>query len=160
MGNIFAGSEVLQLGIEIEKNGKAFYEAVAKKTKNSAAQQKLLFLATEEDRHIATFNGLLESVARYEPAESYLGEYVAYMHALASEQIFTQKNKGEEIAQKTKSDKEAIDLGIGFEKDSIIFYEGMKRVVPQDGHKIVDKIIAQEQNHLRLLSELKNNLSS
>jgi rubrerythrin len=101
---------------------------------------------------------LLDTVQKYEPAESYPGEYFAYMNALASEYVFTQKDKGTSIAKHTKDDKEAIELGIDFEKDSIIFYEGMKRVVREAEHKLIDKLIEQEQAHLEKLSDLKKQL--
>jgi len=49
-------------------------------------------------------------------------------------------------------------MGIGFEKDSIIFYEGMKKAVPEYDLKIVNELIMQEQGHLRILSDLKKSL--
>ncbi len=127
MGNIFAGSEIVELGIQIEKNGRDFYNTLTAQSKNPKAADIFKYLAGEEEKHIAVFQKILDKVEKYEPAESYPGEYFAYMNALASEYIFTKENKGKEIAKKTTSDKQAIDLGIGFEKDSIVFYEGMKR---------------------------------
>ena len=158
MGNIFAGSEVVELGIQIEKNGRDFYRTLVKQLKNQKAQDIFKYLAGEEEKHIAVFQKILNSLENYQPAEAYPGEYFAYMNALASGYVFTQENKGEEVAKKIKSDKEAIEKGIGFEKDSIIFYEGMKKVVPEDDRKVVDALIAQEQMHLRQLTELKNTL--
>lgn len=156
MGNIFSGSEIVEIGIQIEKNGKDFYEVLVNKTKDAKSKEVFRFLADEEEKHIAVFQGILNRLQRYESPESYPGEYFAYMSALASEYVFTQAKKGQEIAQKITSDKEAIDLGIGFEKDSIIFYEGMKKVVPDYDLKIVDELIVQEQHHLKLLSDLKS----
>ena len=155
MTNIFAGSEIVELGIQIEKNGKDFYTALVKRSKNQKAREIFEYLASEEEEHIVTFQKILDSMHRYEPIEAYPEEYFAYMNALASDYVFTQKDKGEEIAKKTKSDKEAINLGIGFEKDSIIFYEGMKRVVPENDHNVIDELIIQEQNHLRQLYDFK-----
>jgi rubrerythrin len=94
-------------------------------------------------------------VHKYEPPEAYPGEYFAYMNALASSYVFTQKDKGEEAAKNTKNDEEAIGLGIGFEKESILFYVGMKKVVPEHDHKVIDELIMQEQSHLEQLSDLK-----
>lgn len=158
MVNIFAGSEIVELGIQIEKNGKDFYNAVIEQSKNQKAKETFKYLAGEEEKHIAVFQNILDSVHKYEPPESYPGEYFAYMNALARDYVFTQKDKGREIAKNVKGDKEAISLGIGFEKDSIIFYVGMKKVVPEYDHKIVDKLITQEQDHLRQMSELKESL--
>jgi rubrerythrin len=94
-------------------------------------------------------------VGKYEPPEAYPGEYFAYMNALASEYVFTQKDKGAQIAKDVKTEKEAVGLAIRFEKDSIIFYQGMKKVVPEYDSSIVDGLIAEEQNHLKQLTGLK-----
>ena len=156
--NVFAASEIVELGVQIEKNGRDFYNAVAEKSKDKKAKDIFEYLAAEEEKHIAVFQKILNSVEKYQPSESYPGEYFAYMNALASDHVFTKKNKGEDVAKKTKSDKEAVEIGIGAEKDSIIFYEGMKKVVPRNDHSLLEQLIAEEQAHLTKLSELKNTL--
>lgn len=158
MGNLFSGSEIAEVGVQIEKNGKDFYDELTKKSKNQKAKKIFNYLSGEEEKHIKVFKKILDAVQKYEPSELYPSEYFAYMNTLASEHIFTQENKGAEIAKKTKGDKEAIELGIGFEKDSIVFYEGMKKVIPESGHKLVENLIAQEQDHLTQLCDLKKNL--
>ena len=158
MVNIFSGSEIVELGVQIEKNGRDFYNTLVEGSKNEKAKEKFKYLAGEEEKHIAVFRKILDSVHKYEPPESYPGEYFAYMNALARDYVFTEKDKGREIAKNIKGDEQAIEVGIRFEKDSIIFYGGMKRIVPGYDHKIVDKLIAEEQDHLRQLSELKGNL--
>lgn len=155
MANIFSGSEIVEMGVQIETNGRDFYSALTKYSKNKKAKGIFEYLATEEQKHIAAFKDILSSVERYQPPEAYPGEYFAYMNALAREYVFTQKDKGKETAKAVKTYRQAADLGIGFEKDSIIFYEGMKRVVPQHDHKMIEQLIAEEQGHLRQLSELK-----
>lgn len=155
MGNIFSGSEIVEMGIQIERNGKDFYETLVRQAKNAQAGKVFDFLAKEEEKHIAAFQKILGTMEEYQPPEAYPGEYTAYMNALASEYIFTQKNKGAEAARGIKSDKEALDKGIAFEKDSIIFYEGMKRSVPEYDIKVIDELIRQEQQHLVMLLGLK-----
>ena len=158
MSNIFAGSEIVELGVRIEENGRDFYETLLKQSKSDKAKEIFKFLAGEEQKHIETFKKILAAVQDYQPTESYPGEYFAHMKALAAEHVFTQKDKGREVAKNVKSDKESIELGIKFEKDSIVFYEGMKKVVPAHDHKVVDQVIAQEQNHLKQLTELKGGI--
>lgn len=158
MGNLFSGSEVVEFGVQIEKNGRDFYDELAKKSTHEKAKEIFKFLKNEEEKHIDIFQDILDAVQKYTPPESYPGEYFDYMNALASEHVFTQKNEGKEIADKIKSDKEAVILGIGFEKDSIIFYEGMKKFVPEHGYRLVETLIDQEQKHLKVLSDLKKAL--
>jgi rubrerythrin len=155
MANVFAGSEIVELGIQIEKNGKDFYSTLVEQSKNKKSQDIFKYLATEEGKHINAFQNMLEKVHKYEPPESYPGEYFSYRNALASEYVFTQKDKGKEIAKNTKNDREAIGLGIKFEKDSIVFYEGMKNVVPDHQRGVIDALIVQEKAHLLKLFELK-----
>lgn len=155
MGNIFAGSELVELGIQIEKNGRDFYNTLNAQSKNQKAKDIFKYLAGEEEKHIKVFQKILEGIEKYEPPEIYASEYIAYMNALASEYVFTQKDKGSSIAKNIKTDREAVEMGIGFEKDSIIFYEGMKKAVPEYDQGIVDELITQEQNHLRQLVDLK-----
>ena len=158
MGNIFAASEIVELGIQIEKNGRDFYNTLVRQSKNQKAKDIFQYLAGEEEKHIATFQKILDTVEKYESPEIYASEYLAYMNALASEYVFTKENKGIQIAQQIKADLEAVEMGIGFEKDSIIFYEGIKKFVPAHEQNVVEELITQEQSHLRQLVDLKSKL--
>ena len=97
----------------------------------------------------------MDSVHKYEPPEAYPGEYFAYMKSLAGSYVFTKKDEGRKIAKSVKNDAEALEMGIGFEKDSILFYTKTKTVVPEYDLKIIDELISQEQDHLRKLTDLK-----
>jgi len=154
MGNIFSASEILEIAVQIEINGKDFYEAMAAKSGSRPAQDIFKFLAAEESRHKSVFEGMLQQVEKNVPAESYPEEYGEYMRGLSGEHIFTKSGAGAQAAKGVKGDAEAICKGIGFEKDSIMFYEGMKKAVPSYDHKIVDAVIEQEKLHLLKLTEL------
>ncbi len=156
MGEVFAAKEVIEIGIEIEKNGRDFYNTLLKQSKDIKAQDLFKFLATEEERHIKAFQKILEKVSKNQVDLPGADDYYAYMNALATEHVFTKANTGEITAQAIKSDKEALEKAIGFEKDSIIFYEGMKKVVVADERNTVDILIAQEQDHLRRLTRMKH----
>ena len=114
------------------------------------------YLADEEVRHRKTFEGLLNRIGDYVPAQNYPGEYEFYLKALAGENIFTKDDAMDILNKKISSDIQAIELAIGFEKDSIIFFNEMKNFSPQDGHEIIQKIIQEEKGHLSKLIELKN----
>lgn len=157
--NTFSGSEIVEIGIQIEKNGRDFYKTLVKYSENQKGKDIFKYLAREEERHIAAFQKILDSVQKYDPKESYPREYFAYMNALASDFVFTQEDKGVEIAKNVNSTHEAIELGIGFEKDSIIFYNKMKKVVPEDDHEVIDELIEQEYNHLNQLYDLRGSLN-
>ncbi|MBI5417681.1 ferritin family protein [Candidatus Poribacteria bacterium] len=156
MGTIFVGIEIIELGIQIEKNGKDFYNTLADNSKNFNAIKAFKYLAEEESKHIDIFQRIYNSLSLDSSSEVYPDEYFAYMNAIASEYVFTQKDKGNEIAKKITNYNDAINMAISFEKDSIVFFEGIKNVVKENEHKIINKLILQEQGHLMKLYEMKN----
>ena len=155
MGNIFSASEVVEMGIQIEKNGLDFYNVAKGMAKENKVKELFKYLASQEEEHIKTFEGILSEVKKYEPFEAYPGEYFAYIKTLSEEYVFTKLKAGLKAAKDIKNDKEAVNLAIGFEKDSILFYYAMKNVVLEGEHNTIGRLIEQEQEHLKKLSELK-----
>ncbi|MBE0477678.1 ferritin family protein [Candidatus Aerophobetes bacterium] len=156
MANIFSASEVVQLGIQIEKNGKDFYSRVSTISKSDTAKKIFQYLADEEEKHIKVWEDILSEVGeKYEPPEVYSDEYFSYLRALSEEYVFTKEKKGEELAKEVKDEMEAIEIGIDAEKDAILFYSEMKKLVLKGAHETIDKLIHEEQKHLSQLSQLK-----
>jgi len=151
----FSGCEIVEMAIQIEKNGKEFYSILADRADNPDASGVFKCLASEEDKHIEVFREIFKSVCVYTPKEAYPEEYFAYMNMLAREYVFTQKNTGIKTAQNIKNYSDGINLGIAFEKDSILFYEGARQVVPEKDKPIIEKLISEEKDHLAKLSGLK-----
>ena len=154
MGISFSGAEIVEMAIEIEKNGRAFYREMGKNSRDAKAKELFLFLVDEEQKHLERFRQMLERVKSYEPPEAYPQEYFAYMSALVGGQVFTQKDKGAELAARVKSDKEGMEMAITAEKDSILLYEGLKKLVPQQEIGLVDDVIREEQAHLAQLTSM------
>ncbi|MBL7210014.1 MAG: ferritin family protein [Dehalococcoidia bacterium] len=156
MSILFSGSELLEVALGIEKNGAAFYQALADKTKNKDAKAIYDYLAGEEKKHLNTFQNMLNSVGKYRPPEGYGEEYMLYLKSLIDSAVFTDVASAQEKAEKVSSEIEALGIGIQAEKDSILFYLEMQNLVsPPDG-KVVSTIIDEERDHLRQLSELKH----
>lgn len=51
--------------------------------------------------------------------------------------------------------KEAIDVGLVAEIESILYYLEMRNFVPDNEKSIIDKIIEEERGHYTKLSEIK-----
>ena len=155
MENIFSGSEIVEIAVEIEKNGRDFYSSVALLLKDKKAKDIFKYLAGQEENHIKVFEKMLAGVKKYEPLEAYTDEYFAYVKALSEEHVFTKKKKGKEIAKTVKDGKRAVELGLSFERDSILFYYEMKNFVPGSEQNIIDELMKEEQMHLKKLSLLR-----
>jgi len=154
MADVFSGSEIVEIGIGIEKNGRDFYSILSESTKDIKVQEAFRFLADEEEKHIKVFQEILEKAQELNGQGLVSDDYFAYMNALAREYVFTKENTGKAIANVIKTDKEAVGKAIGFEKESIIFYEGIRKIVSDANKKVIDYLIEQENTHLGQLRQM------
>ncbi|HXZ95242.1 MAG TPA: ferritin family protein [Dehalococcoidia bacterium] len=158
MGIFFSGRELIEIAIGIEKNGAIFYGSLAGSSKNHAARDIYKYLADQEKEHAAIFQKMLDSVGESKPPETYTEQYNLYLKALIDSLFFVDDEVSRKMAQNVKSEAEAIQIGIGAEKDSILFYVEVKDVIRRSDRKAVGKIIEEERSHLRQLTEIKKSL--
>ena len=155
--SILSSGEVVQIAVQIEKNGHHFYLSFAQKLQSAAEKKIFNYLADEEAKHIKTFETMLKHVEKFEPPTSYPDEYFAYLQAYADNLIFTKDNL-EKAVTKVNTVKDAVDFGIRRELDSILYYQEIKSFVPEKERKIIDDVILEERKHFIKLSDLKKNL--
>jgi len=147
----FNADEILQMAEQIEKNGAAFYRECAGKIEDPAAVKLLQDLAAMEDQHEKTFADIRSRLSAKEKETTTFdpdGEAVLYLKALADTKVFFEKSID------TGNLEEILKEAITAEKDSIVFYLGMKALVPEElGVVRVDAIIKEEMSHISLLSK-------
>ena len=146
----FNADEIFEMAEQIEKNGATFYRKAADGVADPEARDFLNDLASMEDDHEKTFADMRKRLTQSEKAPTVFdpeGEAAAYLKALADTRIFFEK----EID--TTSMQAILKAAILAEKDSIVFYLGMKDMVPEDlGQSRLDSIIKEEMSHIKLLS--------
>jgi len=151
MGIDFNADEVFEIAEQIERNGADFYRTVANKVTDTDKKQLLNDLAEMEDEHERTFKNLRSKLSMDEKIQTTFdpeGDSERYLHALANTRVFYEK----EID--TGSLEEILKTAITAEKDSIVFYLGMKDVIPVHlGKEKLDRIIKEEMGHISLLSK-------
>ena len=151
MGIDFNADEVFEIAEQIERNGAKFYRDVAEKVTEENYKKLLTDLAKMEDEHEQTFKSLRSQLTADEKIQTTFdpeGESERYLRALADTRVFYEKDVD------TTSMKGILKSAITAEKDSIVFYLGMKDVVPaQLGKQKLDDIIKEEMGHISLLSK-------
>jgi rubrerythrin len=161
MGDEYSIQEVIEIAIEIEKNGAAFYSALAQSADTERLRELYIYLSQEEKRHITRFQEILESVGGYQISEAYYAtQYMGYMKALADERVFKDDTSVKEAADRANSPEEAIKMAIDFEKESILFLHEMYNLMPEADKSIVQKLLDEERDHLRRLSAIKTQIES
>jgi len=150
MGYDFSADEIFEMAKQIEVNGAAFYRKAAAKVTGEAEKKFLKTLAAMEDQHEKTFADMQAKLKKEDQAELTFdpqGEAVLYLQAMADTKIFFKKEEpGKEM-------KDILSAAIKAEQDSIVFYLGMKEMVPgAAGKQRVEDIIKEEMSHIRLLA--------
>jgi rubrerythrin len=145
----FTAKEIFEMAKQIERNGVAFYQKAAKSVSDAGEKEMLLDLARMEEDHEATFEKMEAELKERETAPTVFDpedEGVQYLKSLADTRVFFEK----EID--LSSIKSILKSAITAEKDSIVFYLGMKELVPEKlGKERIDAIIKEEMSHIRLL---------
>ena len=157
MSNIpFNADEVFEIAEEMERNGVKFYNKLADNTSNSVLKNILLDLALMENEHKDVFKEIRTKItkdewkAAFDPDEQTL----AYLRSLVKGHVFDLKGDPSEFIDDKTTITEILKMAIQVEKESIVFYLGIKRVTPDDmGKDLIDKIISEEIGHVGVLTE-------
>ncbi|MCS7150789.1 MAG: ferritin family protein [Endomicrobia bacterium] len=150
-------SEVYQIAINIEKNGIKFYSLWAKKIKDKKLKDIFSALAYAEVEHKKIFEKMLKEIEDYEPKEAYNEEYFQYLRAYSDGLVFDIK-KIQKKANEIKTISKAVEFAIDREKDSILYYQEVKNLLPEKYHKEIEKIINEERRHFLDLTHIRNSL--
>lgn len=146
----FSADEIFEMAEQMERNGQQFYNAAAAAVQGEEHKKLLLELAGMEVDHEKTFQTMRRELTQKEKETNVFdpqGEAALYLKALVDTRVFFQKEL--DVSSMEKILKAAIEA----EKDSIVFYLGMKNAVPEDlGRTRLDEIIKEEMSHVRLLS--------
>jgi rubrerythrin len=153
MASFYKIDELYRIAVQMERNGLAFYNEVARLSGYEETRAVYAYLAAAEKRHLRTFKKLLGNKAPSAP-QSYKGEYSKYLKVLLNDMIFPTTAIARSRAAKSGASA-ALKSGINAEKDSILFYMELLDLVPPADRTTVDKIIAEEKRHLRRLAEYK-----
>lgn len=150
---VFTAGEALEMALKIEENGEAFYNAIAERSEDAHLQALCENLAVQERAHHRTFERMLGEVkpAPHLPAEQY-EDYQAYLNAALDQSLFAGPDKALALAEKVEDPEEALQMAIGFEKDTMLFYYDLRDMVSESDREAVSGIIREEKTHLRRLA--------
>lgn len=161
MSITFNADEVFEMAEQIERNGAKFYREAADKTSDRAAQDLFLRLAGMEDGHLRTFQQMRKTLSQQEKEETTFdpeGEAAFYLKAMADDRGFEGKKTPTVKLTGQESTQELFEIAIGAEKNSILYYVGLKNLVPAAaGRGKIDVIIQEEAGHL---AELRRQLDA
>ena len=156
MSITFNAFEIFEMAEQIERNGVKFYRKAAEGISDRDVRQMLLDFAEMEAEHEETFAGMRKQLSDRERELRVFdpeNEVALYLQAMASGHVFDlKKDPGEQLTG-TETVEDILKLAIDAEKDSIVFYLGLKDFVPvKAGKDRVEAIIKEEMGHIAVLN--------
>jgi len=152
----FNAIEVFEIAERIERNSVKFYRGAAEALSDQDLCQILLSLAEFEKEHEETFADMRKQISNkewdlitFDPED----EMTLYLRTIADSHIFDLKKDPSEQLKDKETAEDILKYAIEAEKNSIIFYLGLKKFVPaKAGKDKVEEIIEEEMGHIAELN--------
>ncbi|HOV87645.1 MAG TPA: ferritin family protein [Syntrophobacteraceae bacterium] len=152
----FNAAEVFQIAVEIEENGKAFYDKARELVTDPEVKKLFADLALEEVSHkkkFEDFKAQLPSGLAAPTVSDPQHELDLYIKMMADQHVFRTTKELDAQVSKIQSAADALKLAIQFEKDSVLFFLSMQEATCEGkGRDLVTLLVKEEQEHVRRLS--------
>ena len=154
---LFSVREIAEAAVEKEKRRRAFFAKVCELSTDQTMKDLFHFLTDEEDKHVAAFTQLRDSLPQETRAEEYDEEMDAYMDSVIDDRLYSKVDSAE-FVEKAISSKNVFQLAIGFEKDAILYFREFLPFLTDADRKIVVGLIEEEKGHIRKLANVQKQM--
>ena len=149
---MFSLGEIVDLAIQIEKNGERSYRKAQKEVSSQKLASILEWLANDEKMHEKWFIDMKKSIDENikDPRLEEMGREI--LNSVLGEQAFSMDDAD---FSRIKDIDTLFEISLEFEKDTILFYEMIKDFI-DDGEVLsgIDMIIKEENKHVKKLEEI------
>lgn len=156
MGPGFDASEIFKIAEQIERNAAAFYRSAAGMFKDVKLSKVFTDLVIWETKHQELFAAMRTQLAQQasNAGQSHPRDPGLDPKAMAGLAVFGIRPDLADKLTGKESRRQVLKMAVEREKDSIVYYTGLKDFVPAatDRDK-VEQIIKEEMRHIRILGE-------
>lgn len=156
MGATFNFDEVFEMAEQIERNGATFYRKAAVAAKEPDIRTLFKNLAVMEENHLRIFG---EMRARYAQDRAAIRQFdpddeaALYLQTIASGRGWEGKASPLRELTGTEPLEQILWKALAAEKDSVVFYTGMKDKVSAADRLALEEIIREELVHVALFQK-------
>ncbi|MCL2701364.1 MAG: ferritin family protein [Phycisphaerae bacterium] len=144
----FTAAELLEMAQQLERNGAEFYSVAAMLPAAAGRRRSLMELAAWEEQHEKTFAEMQAGLAASEMPLT--GEAALYVQALVDGHVF--ESNAHELLSRCQTVPDVLRTAIALEKESIVFYIGLRDMIPPSHRAQLDDILRQEMRHVAILT--------
>lgn len=141
---------VLDLAIELERTGVAFYERGRSATSDPGVEELFGWLGNEEKKHEAVYRQYYERfTGQTAETTELLGEYGHFIRLMRREiAVHLQPLNGSSAVA-------LLDMALRFEKDTLLYFHEISALFPAGDRAPILAICNEERRHIRALLELR-----
>jgi len=147
------GLDVLDLAIQTEERGEAFYRQAVRLAETDEAKELFTYLADQETVHRTTFEALAKDVTLVETSSADWQEIAEYIAATVDRAFFSDQGAIGSVPQ-AASVQEMIRAAMTFEKETLLFFYQLRDLVRPAHREAIDQIVDEEKTHVRRLAAM------
>lgn len=159
MDKEYTAKDILQMAVQAKNRGVELYIALARNSENFHVSNLFTEFAKDEQRHKLHIEKWIEKLPARIREEAYPGERALYLKALVDANTFDCDAAQKQALEKTISEEEALQAGITFEKDLMLFLHDLRQHTAGDGVDAIDSLIDDESRHIREMFRLREKVS-
>jgi len=152
----FNADEILEIAQQIENNGLNFYRAAADAVVDPGAKEMLSNLAEWEVAHEKLFIDMRAQLTDDQKQPTVFDpddEMGIYLKSTADRVVFTSKMDPVEMIGADPTLGKILDIALEREKDAVVFYAGVKELVPGTlGKEKIEAIMQEEVAHVAMIT--------
>jgi len=159
MKKILTKTSVIEKARKSEENGRKSYKKLADQASEEGARHLLGYLAKQKGRQLKSLDRVYNSLkSEKESGAGYEEKFSLYITPSIESWIFTDFLKKAADLQDAPLEK-SVAFMAEYEKESLLFYYGLREILPESAIFAINEIIAQKRDDLlalqNLLKELK-----
>jgi rubrerythrin len=149
---LLTGDEIIEIAMRLEEKGEAFYNSAAEEA--TTAEIKALFeeLAIQEQYHYRAFQQMGRDLVQLTLSDEQWEQFQSYTGALLDQRIFDKPDGALGQAAGVQDERKALQTALGFEQETLRFFQELRGVVKGADQQTVERIIGEEEHHVKRLS--------
>ncbi len=149
-------AEVVEMSIRIERSGESFYTNAAGLVDGQKTRDVLRALAQDERRHAEIFSSLMPRGFGEGTKGIKSEEAAPYLDVVVSQSLLRYLKEADGTG--FGSPREVLEFALGFERDTVQFYESLMQYLTGAAEPAVQRIISEEKGHIARIEELRRSL--
>jgi len=155
----FSQEDVIKTALQLEQISKAFYEAAAQKATDPAMAKIFHFCVNDEIGHIDIFQKIYDEMkSGSSKLKVTKPEDLLYLKSLVESYIALGADKAINLVKTATTPLEVINYAMDLERDGMLFFLKLYRLVRGKGRSLISKLIKEEETHIFELSQLQYKL--